>query len=142
MNLFLIAHLVDRTVAISTDKVDSVVDLGDIVPVPSAPPQVRGLAALRSRVVTVISSRETLGIEAVPAMGSRRAVITAVDGHSYAILVRALDDVAPFELKPVPSGLVLSSAWRHVAVGVVDLAGEPTLAINLRALIPGLAAAA
>ena len=59
--LFLIAHLAGRAVAIDSAQVDSVVDIGTIVPVPRADAQVRGLAALRSRVVTEIDPRAAIG---------------------------------------------------------------------------------
>ena len=140
MSLFLIAHMADQVVAISADQVESVVDLGSVVRVPNAPVAVRGLAALRSRVVTVISARAALGAPA--GRGISRAVITVIDGHHYAILVAALEDVASFDLKPLPPGLVLSGGWRAAAAGIVELNGEPTLAINLRALIPTVPLAA
>lgn len=139
--LFLIATLAGRTVAIESCQVESVVDIGTIVPVPRAASQVRGLAALRSRVVTVIDSRVALGLTpgAVPAC---RAVITLVDGHHYAILVDALEDVAPFEVSRLSGGVALEGGWLATGCGIVERDGEPILAIDLRALIPGVAAMA
>ena len=140
-DLFLIAHIADRTVAISTDQVESVVDIGEITPVPGVSPHVRGLAALRSRVVTVISSRYALGAP-VGLSKPRRAILTQLDGHHYAILVNALEDVEQLALQPLSSGLALTGTWREAAIGLVDYRGEPILAISLRALVPGLALAA
>jgi purine-binding chemotaxis protein CheW len=140
-DLFLVAHLAGRAVAIASSQVESVVDIGEIVPVPRSGRQVRGLAALRSRVVTVIDSRVALGLEAEIETGSR-AIITVVEGHHYAILVDSLEDVAPFEMAPLSSGVVLDGGWRQVGCGIVERAGEPVLAIDLRALIPGMAIAA
>lgn len=142
MPLFLLAQIAGRTVAIESDQVESVVDIGAIVPVPRADRQVRGLAALRSRVVTVLDTRAALGLEPGPNAASR-AVITIVDGHHYAVLVDALDDVAPFELAPLAAGIVLDKGWLSVGRGIVERDGEPILAIGLSALIPrGLALAA
>ncbi len=141
MALFLIAQIAGRTVAIESGQVESVVDIGTIVPVPRSERQVRGLAALRSRVVTVIDTRAALGLDA----GSReatRAVITIVDGHHYAVLVDALDDVAPFDLAPISAGIVLDKGWRRIGRGLVERNGEPILAIALDALIPGVVAIA
>ena len=67
MDLFLIAHVAGRAVAIDGAQVDSVVDLGDVVPAPGAVRAVRGLAALRSRVVTVIDTGVALGKTPMPA---------------------------------------------------------------------------
>jgi purine-binding chemotaxis protein CheW len=138
-DLFLIAEIAGRPVAIASDQVDSVVDIGAVVPVPRADPRVRGLAALRSRVVTVIDTRAVLGIAGGEAQA--RAVITVIDGHHYAILVDSLEDVTPCALQPLSGGIVLDPAWRPIGCGIVELGGEPVLAIDLRAMVPGLAAA-
>ena len=141
MTLFLMAHMADTVVAISTDQVESVIDVGEVIPVPNVTPAVRGLTALRSRVVTVVSARMTLDPRAAPAT-PRRAVVTVVDGHHYAILVHSLEDVAAFEMTPLPPGLVQNEAWSSISRGVVDHDGQPTLAIDLRALVARLARAA
>jgi purine-binding chemotaxis protein CheW len=133
--LFLIAHLAGRTVAIPTAQVQSVVDIGEVISVPGAEPAIRGLSALRSRVVTVIDTRVALGLRSAPDAG-RRAIITLVDGHHYAILVDALDDVAPFARAPLSAGLSLTGGWHRTGVGLVELDGEPVLIIDLAALVP------
>lgn len=134
--LYLIAHLAGRAVAIDSAQVDSVVDIGTIVPVPRADAQVRGLAALRSRVVTVIDPRAAIGVGGGDTFGTR-AVITRIDGHHYAILVDTLQDVAPFDFRPLASGVVLEGAWSSLGYGTIELEGEPILAVDLRALVPG-----
>ena len=138
-HLYLIAHVAGRAVAIDSDQVESVVDIGEVTEVPRALPHVRGLAALRSRVVTVVDTQSALGLAG--GGDARRAVITHVDGHHYAMLVEALDDVAPFELLPLGSGVVLDPAWRSAGRGIVERDGEPILAIDLAALIPSTAGA-
>lgn len=140
--LFLIAQVAGRTVAIDSAQVESVVDIGEVTAVPRASRQVRGLAALRSRVVTVVDTQCALGL--APNPDARRAVITRVDGHAYAMLVDALDDVEPFALLPLDAGLALEGIWWKAARGIVERAGEPLLAIDLAALVPhhGEAAAA
>lgn len=134
--LFLIAHIAGRAVAIDSAQVESVVDIGTVVPVPRAARQVLGLAALRSRVVTVIDTRAALGLPSDAE--AKRAVITLVDGQHYAVLVDSLEDVAPFDLLPLSSGIVLDGGWRATGCGIVERDGEPILAIDLRALLPGL----
>lgn len=142
MSLFLIAQIAGRTVAIDVAQVESVVDIGTIVPVPRADRHVCGLTALRSRVVTVIDTRAALGL-AARTTAAGRAVITVVDGDHYAILVDAVDDVAPFELEPFSTGLVLEGSWRTIGRGLVVRAdgtqgSEPILAISLDGLIRGV----
>ncbi len=141
MDLFLVAHVAGRAVAIAGAQVDSVVDLGEIVAVPGTERAVRGLAALRSRVVTVIDTGVALGVAPMPPE-ARRAVITRLDGHHYAVLVDALEDVAPFALQPIEHGLALGGGWAAAAVGLVERDGEPVLVLDLACIIPGVAQAA
>ena len=135
MELFLIAHIAGRGVAIPAEQVGSVVDIGDVVAVPQAEAAIRGLTALRSRVVTVIDTGTALGLAPTPET-ARRAVITQVDGHDYAILVDSLEDVAPFERLPLSSGLALYHGWAAAASGLVDRDGEPMLVLDLAAVVP------
>lgn len=132
--LFLIAHIAGRGVAIPADRVDSVVDIGDIVSVPRADPAVRGLAALRSRVVTVVDTGLALGL--APLGKTARAVITRVDGHYYAVLVDSLEDVASFERRPLSFGIALGPGWRAAAAGLVERDGEPLLILDPAAIVP------
>jgi len=132
--LFLIAHIAGRGVAIDSAQVQSVVDIGEITPAPLAPRHVRGLAALRSRVVTVIDTHAALGL-APQEKPAGRAVITVVDGHDYAVLVDSLEDVAPFAASPLSPGIVLDAGWRIAGCGEVERDGEPILILDLAALI-------
>src|SRR5687767_10562889 len=120
-HLYLIAQVAGRAVAIDADQVESVVDIGEVTQVPLASRHIRGLAALRSRVVTVVDTHTALGLDS--ASQAKRAVITLVEGHHYALLVDALDDVAPFELLPLAGGVALDTAWRHAGRGIVERDG-------------------
>ncbi len=139
--LFLLARIAGRGVAIEADQVVSVVDIGDIVAVPGAARAIRGLAALRSRVVTVIDTALALGLPPT-ADDAARAVITRVEGHEYALLVDALEDVAPFNRLPLSPGLALDRGWGAAGTGLVERDGEPLLVLNIAALVPGIANAA
>ena len=138
-HLYLIAQVAGRAVAIDSDQVESVVDIGEVTQVPLASQHIRGLAALRSRVVTVVDTHSALGLDS--ASQAKRAVITLVEGHHYALLVDALDDVAPFELLPLAGGVALDTAWRRAGRGIVERDGEPILAIDLASLVPGYSGA-
>jgi purine-binding chemotaxis protein CheW len=132
--LFLIAHVADRGVAVLADQVDSVIDIGAIVPVPRTAPAVRGLAALRSRVVTVIDTRIALGL--APTGEARRAIIARLDGHHYAFLVDSLEDVASFVRLAAATAPTAGQGWGAAAAGLIERDGEPLLVLDLAALIP------
>lgn len=136
---FLLARIAGHQVALPTAAVESVVDIGEVVPVPGADARVRGLAALRSRVVTVVDTGAVLGLGA---LAGTRAAIVAVDGHHYALLVDALEDVARFQRTAVTPGVALAPAWAAAVVGMVERDGEPLLVLDPAALAPTPAAAA
>lgn len=140
-HLYLIAQIAGRAVAIDSAQVESVVDIGEVTAVPRTSHHVRGLAALRSRVVTVIDTKAALGLDE-SGQEARRAVITRVDGHHYALLVDALEDVAPFETLPLAAGIALDEGWRNAGRGIIEREGEPVLVIDLASLVPGHAVAA
>ena len=89
--------------------------------------------------MTVVDTHSALGLDR--SNDARRAVITHVEGHHYAMLVDALDDVAPFDLLPLAGGVALDAAWQRAGRGIVERDGEPILAIDLAALVPGYATA-
>lgn len=139
---YLIARIAGRAVAFAAREIESVVDLGVSTPTPLAAPGVVGIAALRSRVVTVVDPRIVLGLAAEGEPG-KRAAVGAVEGHLYAILVEALEDVAEHDTTPLPPGVVLDRGWDGVGEALIDRAGEPVLVVSLARLVPhalGLAA--
>jgi purine-binding chemotaxis protein CheW len=139
--LHLIARIAGRAVAFAADQVDSVVDLGPVTPVPLAAPGVVGLAALRSRVLTVVDPRVGLGLGDLGGK-PERAVVTLIDGHVYAILVEALEDVAEYHTLPLPPGIALEGGWADAGQSLIDRPGEPVLVVDLSRLAPQPAAIA
>lgn len=138
--LHLLAHIGGRAIAVPAEAVESVVDLATIVRAPRAHPAVRGLATLRSRVVTVIDTWELLDLPP-PDDESCRAIITVVDGHHHAVLVDTLEDVAPLHVEAVPLGLSLGRRWAEIATGSAERDGEPLLVIDIAKLVGSIVAA-
>lgn len=132
--LHLIGSLGDRGVLFDAAQVKAVIDVGEIVPAPGAAPAVRGLTALRSRVVTVIDSWQVLGLPA-PDGERRRAVITSVEGQLYAVLVDGMEDVAPVEVAPLAPGVAVGDRWSAVAAGSAVRDGQPMLVLDLPRLV-------
>lgn len=132
--LFLLATIVGQEVAIRSKHVESVVDINAVTPVPRTSRAVRGLAALRSRVVTVIDTVIALD-DAVPDTVRRRAVVTEVEGHHYALLVDTLDDATWFVPRPLTAGLMPGAAWASIADGMIERDGRPVLILDLPAIV-------
>lgn len=135
-NLYLICSIAGQPVAIHAAKVESVVDIGAVSPVPLAPPHVAGLAALRSRLLTIICCECALGLSQTPCTGSR-AVIVAVDGHHYGLLVGTIDDARVIDREIEPVRARLQPGWARVAIGMIEHDGEALLLVDPEKLIAG-----
>lgn len=133
--LLVMTQIAGRRCALGADDVKSVIELGAITPVPRAPSFIAGITALRSQALTVIECRRSLGFEEIIWATDHRAAVVAIDGHSYALMVDAIEDIttAQTEPEPVPGGF--GEEWSRVATGMVETTIGPALLINLRALI-------
>jgi purine-binding chemotaxis protein CheW len=134
--LYLIATIAGQPVAIRASLVDSVVDLSAVAPVPLAPRHVAGLAALRSKVLTVICCECALGL---PDTGrtAGRAVVVSIDGQNYGLLVGSIEDAREIDEPPQPIRARLEPGWARVAVGMLDYEGEALLLIDPERVVAG-----
>ncbi|MDQ3140360.1 MAG: chemotaxis protein CheW [Pseudomonadota bacterium] len=140
--LLLIVSIAGARVAIATADVESVVELEGLTPVPRAAAHVAGLSALRSRVLTVIDSVAALGLGSSAPKAQREAIVVDIDGHPYALIVEAVEDVVECEGAVQPVRTALDPGWKRVARGVVEVDGDLLLLIDAHALIAGPAAMA
>jgi purine-binding chemotaxis protein CheW len=137
--LLLVAVIAGERVAIPAADVESVVELDGIAPVPRAPAHLAGLAALRSRVVTVIDCRISLELGAGE-KPLREAIVVDADGHPYALLVDAVEDVIEHEGGIRPIRTSLAAGWRRAARGMVETPTGLMLLVDTHALLAGPAA--
>ncbi|USI73102.1 chemotaxis protein CheW [Sphingomonas morindae] len=140
--LKLIARIAGQRVALPTDAIESVVEIDMISPVPLAPVHIAGLAALRSRVLTMIDSYAALGIEAPLVETERQAVVVTVDGHLYGLLVDEVDDVITATGEPAPLHGGLDPGWAAAAIGVVEHEQASLLLLDPARLVAGTRRAA
>lgn len=134
--LVLIVRLAGERVALRADAVASVVELDEIAPVPCAAPHIAGLAALRSRVLTVIDCYRSIGL-VPPGDDGREAVVVERDGHHYALTVDSVDDVMEAGAECLSTRAPLTPGWARVAAGTVEADGDILLLIDIDALIAG-----
>ncbi|MDO6413253.1 chemotaxis protein CheW [Sphingomonas sp. BIUV-7] len=134
--LYLMVRIAGELVAIDANEVGSVVEIDNITRVPRVAPHIAGLFALRSRVLTVIDSRAALGLGKIEGAVMPEAVVILIDGHSYALLVEAVEDVAS---AGAPSPLVakLEPGWARVAIGRLGTERGDILLIDPAQLILG-----
>jgi purine-binding chemotaxis protein CheW len=135
--LFLLATIAGRRAAIRSAEVQSVVEIEAIAPVPRAPDHVAGIAALRSRALTVIDARRALGIAAEAADTDGRAVVCEVAGHPYALRVDRVDDVVEATFETPRPDASLGAAWDRIASALVETPIGPAVVIDVAALVAG-----
>ena len=135
--LLLIARIAGERVALPAADVEAVVEIDGVTAVPRSAPHVGGLAALRSRVLTVIDSFASLELGVSELSGLREAIVVPADGHPYALLVDTVEDVLEYSGNIEPVRTSLGSGWRRVAKGMVDADGDLLLLIDPFALIAG-----
>lgn len=116
--LVLVATIAGQRVAIEAAKIESVVDLWQVVPVPLSPEHVVGIAAVRSRVMTVVDVAAAVRLRA-KATGNRAIVIESAD-HHYALRVDAIHDVAATIGIVQPLDAAIGANWLGIAAGTVD----------------------
>lgn len=137
-SLHLLATVGGERVLIPAALVDSVVEVEAVTPVPRAAPHVAGLAPLRSRVLTIVDSRAAIGLPALPqGEGARSAVVVAIDGHGYGLLVDEIDDVVTVGGAPRPAGAGLAAGWARATAGLVEHDGRALLLLDVAALVAG-----
>lgn len=135
--LLVMTQIAGRRCALNANDVKSVIELGVITPVPRAPAFIAGITALRSQALTVIECRRSLGFDEMIWATDHRAAVVAIEGHSYALMVDAIEDIttAQSEPEPVPGGF--GAEWSRAATGMVETTIGPALLIDLPALIEG-----
>jgi purine-binding chemotaxis protein CheW len=138
--LVLIVRLAGERVALRAAEVESVVEIEAVTPAPGAAPHVLGVAALRSRVVTVIDGAASLRSGGPTAI--RDAAVAVVDGHAYALLVDSVEDVVAADGEPRPLPGSVGGEWSRIARASVAADGDLLLLVDIPALVAGPAAQA
>jgi purine-binding chemotaxis protein CheW len=135
--LVLVVTIAASRVAFPAARVESVVELDALSPVPRAAPHVAGLSALRSRVLTVIDCQRSLELGATDLQGLCEAAVVEVDGHHYALTVDAVEDVVEALSDPQPVRAAMEAGWERVGLGMIETEEGPLLLVDIDGLIGG-----
>lgn len=143
--LYLFAHIGGTPVAIRTDEVEGVVRLRELSPVPVVAGYVAGLAALRSRVLTMIDAAALIRGGKAQARDYTAdagfAVVCQISGHSYGIMVEAVEDIQTVETPVLPVCGRIDDIWQPYVQGVIELEGKACFVVSPGAFLDGCVAA-
>ena len=136
-DLLVMAQIAGRRCAFNAHDVKSVIETGTITPVPRTPDFIAGITAMRSQALTVIDCRRALGFDPASWERDDRAIVVAVAGHSYALMVDSIEDITSGVADPgsVPGGF--GPEWTRVATGMIETRTGPALLLDLASLIAG-----
>lgn len=134
-NLYLIAIVAEKRVAIEAKCVESVVKVGEVISVPRTDPVVAGLYALRSRVMTLIDCQYRITGTTLGTQGQELAVIASVGACQYGFLVEKVIDVATPACPTMQSLPLHIGAWSDFISGVIDVDGEAVMVMNIEKLV-------
>ena len=129
-------RLEDETYGINVMQVQEVLRVTEIAPVPGAPDYVLGIINLRGNVVTVVDTRERLGLGAKEMDESTRIVIIEADKLVVGILVDAVTEVVDLrasEIESAPS--VGNDESSKYIQGVASREGELLILVDLNKLL-------
>lgn len=136
--LYLIVSIASRRIAIRGCEVHSVIELEGITPIPKAPPFVAGLAALRSKALTVIDCRRSLELEEdEEETPGNTAVVIEKDDFLYAMLVDRHEDVVHARSELIAEEDGYGDRWDSVALGMIETDLGAALVIDVSGLIAG-----
>ena len=123
--------------AIGADIIRSVVEIEAVTPVPCAPDHIAGLAALRSRAMTVVDCRRALELRPAADEDGRLAVVVELGEYLYALLVDGIEEVVPLESEPSEIRADLLPGWTRASLGMVETSAGPALLLDPARLIEG-----
>ncbi len=136
--MLLVIVLAGRRAVLPAIVVNSVIELAEVTPVPRTAAHVLGLAALRSRPLTLIDCAASLGVGRAQAdLGESRAVVVEHEGHLYGLLVDAADDIVAALSEPGPLGADPGPGWSRIATGRVETEAGALPFLDIAALIAG-----
>jgi len=105
---FILFELAGATYAVRSAEVQQLEMVGDITPVPNAPPFVDGVVSVRGQVIPVVNLRARFGFPRVPFDLRSRLLVVRRDGRTVGFAVdsaREFARIAPGAVQPPPEGI-------------------------------------
>jgi purine-binding chemotaxis protein CheW len=133
----LLVSVAGELAGIDSAIIRSVVELDAVTPVPRAPSHIAGLAALRSRAMTVVDCRASLELAPLDDHQKHLAVVVEIDEFLYALLIDEVEEVVPLDGNPAEVRADLLPGWARAALGMIETSIGPALMLDPARLIEG-----
>lgn len=119
--LYLIAHIDGCRVAINSSRIESIVQIPEVIFVPRANPSIAGLFALRSRVLTLIDSQYAVTGAARKWGKGCLAVVAEISGHHYGLAVDKVEDVVSISADQIQKSISPSAQWKSIISDIAQV---------------------
>lgn len=133
--LLVMTILAGKRCAFRASDVGSVIETGSIAPVPRAPAHVVGITALRSQAMTVIDCRVAIGEDPKQFPCDNHLAVVEIEGHSYALRVDKIEDIAHSRSEPVAVPGGSGDQWNRICSGMVETDSGPTMLLDIMQVI-------
>lgn len=114
---FLVVHAAGRAIGLPVEHLEAVTSPGDVVPVPSQEPAMRGVATLRGAVLPVVHLGALMAGGRCPDENAAAAVVVTVATQRFCLEVDDAEVVQSGELLPLPRERALPWAGALVRRG-------------------------
>jgi chemotaxis signal transduction protein len=133
---FILFRLADTTYAVRSEAVQHVDMVGQITPIPDAPPFLDGVALVRGQMIPAINLRVRFGFERIPYDLAARLVVVRTAGRTVGLIVDAAREflaIAAGAIQPPPEPVSdLSGDWVE---GIAALGDRMVVVLNIDEVI-------
>lgn len=119
--LYLIAYIDGCRIAINSGRIESIVQIPEIIFVPRTDPSIAGLFALRSRVLTLIDSQYFVTGNRQQLAKGCLAVVVEISGHHYGLAVDKVEDVVSISDEVIQKSISPSAKWTPIISDVAQV---------------------
>jgi purine-binding chemotaxis protein CheW len=133
---YVLCELAGSTYALRSDDIEQLEMVGQLTPVPNAPPFVDGVTSVRGRVIPAVSLRARFGFERQAHDLRSRLIVVRAGGRSVGLIVdnaREFAAIPSESIQPPPEGLAdLSSRYLR---GMAHLGDRLILVLDVAELL-------
>ncbi|MGA1847319.1 chemotaxis protein CheW [Deferribacter abyssi] len=109
LNQFVIFTLLDEKFAIDIMKVDEIIRMMEITPIPKANYFIEGIINLRGKVIPVIDLKKKLGLEETEYTKTTRIIVVNIRNKKIGVIVDSVDEVVRIDDNKIEDAPAVSS---------------------------------
>jgi purine-binding chemotaxis protein CheW len=133
---YVLCELAGTTYAVRSDDIEQLEMIGQLTPVPNAPPFVEGVTSVRGRVIPAVNLRARFGFDRQVHDLRSRLIVVRLESRSVGLIVdnaREFAAIPEKDIQPPPEGLV-DLRTRYLR-GIAHLGERVVLVLDVNELL-------